>query len=80
MIGFEKSIPVAEMEKLMMTNTQVTEDDLHALARRRASRVMEQLMRSGQIEAGRLFIVDNKSLTPPKNEKVKESRVEFKLK
>ncbi len=58
MIGFEKSIPVAEMEKLMITNTQVTEDDLHALARRRASRVMEQLMRSGQIEAGRLFIVD----------------------
>ncbi|MBP1747856.1 MAG: hypothetical protein H6Q52_395 [Deltaproteobacteria bacterium] len=79
-VGFQKNIPVAEMEKLMITNMKVTEDDLHALARRRASKVTDRLTRSGQIEAGRLFIVDTKSLTPPKNEKVKESRVEFKLK
>ncbi len=79
-IGLEKSIPVPEMEKLMLTNTVVAEDDLHALARRRASRVMEQILKSGQIEAGRLFVVDSKTITPPKKEKMKESRVEFKLK
>ena len=50
------------------------------LARRRAKRVMEQLTKSGQVEAGRIFVVDAKSITPPKNEKLKESRVEFKLK
>lgn len=79
-IGLEKTIPVPEMEKLMLTNTVVTEDDLHALARRRASRVMEQILKSGQIDAGRLFVVDSKTITPPKKEKMKESRVEFKLK
>lgn len=80
MIGLEKTIPVPEMEKLMLTNTVVTEDDLRALARRRASKVMEQLLKLGQVDAGRIFVVDAKSLTPPKNEKLKEGRVEFKLK
>jgi hypothetical protein len=80
MIGLEKTIPVPEMEKLMLTNAIVTEDDLHALARRRASKVMEQILKSGQVDAGRMFIVDSRSITPPKNEKLKESRVEFKLK
>ena len=80
MIGFEKSLPVPEMEKLMLTNTKVTEDDLRALARRRATRVMEQLTKSGQVQTGRIFVVDGKSITPPKNDKLKESRVEFKLK
>jgi uncharacterized protein involved in outer membrane biogenesis len=80
MIGLEKSLPVPEMEQLMLTNVKVAQDDLHALARRRATRVMEQLTKSGQVQAGRIFVVDAKSITPPKNEKLKESRVEFKLK
>jgi hypothetical protein len=80
MIGLEKTIPVPEMEKLMLTNTIVAEDDLHALARRRASKVMEQILKSGQVEAGRLFVVDSKTIVPAKKEKMKESRVEFKLK
>jgi hypothetical protein len=80
MVGLEKTIPVPEMEKLMLTNTIVTEDNLHALARRRTSKVMEQILKSGQVDAGRMFIVDARSITPPKNEKLKESRVEFKLK
>ncbi|MHB8108896.1 MAG: DUF748 domain-containing protein [Syntrophorhabdaceae bacterium] len=79
-IGLEKSLPVPEMEKLMLTNTKITEDDLHSLAGRRAKRVMEGLLKTGEVEAGRLFIVDNKSLRPQKNEKLKDSRVEFKLK
>ncbi len=79
-MGFEKNIPVPEMEKLMITNTKVAEDNLNALARRRATKVMERLLRSGQLEAGRLFVVDTNALSPSKNEKLKESRVEFKLK
>jgi hypothetical protein len=79
-IGFEKSVPVEEMEKLMLTNTIVREEDLHSLARRRSARVLETLVKSGQVEAGRLFIVDPKSLTPQKKDKLKDSRVEFRLK
>jgi len=79
-LGFVKSIPVAEMEKLMLTHTTVKEEDLHALARRRSARVMEALLKSGQIDAGRLFIVDPGSLAPKKKDKLKESRVEFALK
>ncbi|MEN6615531.1 MAG: DUF748 domain-containing protein, partial [Syntrophorhabdus sp.] len=79
MIGLQKSLPVREMEKLMLANTKVGDDDLHSLAQRRAKRVMEGLVKSGRIDASRLFIVDSKKLQPPKNEKLKESRVEFKL-
>jgi len=64
----------------MLTNTTIKEEDLHALARRRSARVMQALARSGQVEAGRLFIVDPESLAPEKNGKLKNSRVEFKLK
>ncbi len=80
MIGLQKSLPVEEMEKLMLTNTVIKEEDLHALARRRSARVMQALAKSGQVEAGRLFIVDPKTLAPQKNGKLKNSRVEFKLK
>jgi len=79
-IGLEKSVPVEEMEKLMLTNTVVREEDLHSLARRRSARVLETLVKSGQVEAGRLFVVDPKSLAPQKKDKLKDSRVEFKLK
>jgi len=80
MIGLQKSLPVEEMEKLMLTNTAIQEEDLQALARRRSARVMQALVRSGQVEAGRLFIVDPRSIAPQKKEKLKDSRVEFKLK
>ncbi|MBP7526804.1 MAG: hypothetical protein KA801_02705 [Syntrophorhabdaceae bacterium] len=63
-----------------LTNTIVTGEDLHSLARRRSARVLETLVRSGQVEAGRLFVVDPKSLAPQKKDKLKDSRVEFKLK
>jgi len=43
-------------------------------------KVKEGIVKSGQVEAERIFIVGPKSLAPPKKEKLKESRVEFKLK
>jgi len=64
----------------MLTNTIVREEDLHSLARRRSARVLETLVKSGRVEAGRLFVVEPKSLAPQKKDKLKGSRVEFKLK
>jgi hypothetical protein len=79
-IGLEKTIPVEEMEKLMLTNTEVKDEDLRSLAAQRSVRVKDAILKTGQVEAGRLFVVEPKSLTPEKTEKLKESRVDFTLK
>jgi uncharacterized protein involved in outer membrane biogenesis len=79
-LGLAKDIPVAEMEKLMMTHTAVREGNLRTLASERAVKVRDFILKSGQVEPERLFIVEPKSLQPEKKEKTKESRVDFKLK
>jgi Domain of Unknown Function (DUF748) len=78
-IGMVKSLPVPEMEKLMLTNIEAGDEELRQLAARRANTVKDALLKSGKIDAERLFIVEPKGLTPEKKEKVKESRVEFKI-
>jgi uncharacterized protein involved in outer membrane biogenesis len=79
-LGMQKDIPATEMEKLMLTNIEVTDSDLHQLAARRTQSVKELLLKSGDIAAERIFIVEPKTLAPEKKEKVKDSRVNFKLK
>lgn len=79
-IGMAKDIPVPEMEKLMLAHIEVKEGDLRALASQRAMKVKEVLLKSGQVEPERIFILEPKSLSPEKKEKVKDSRVDFKLK
>jgi len=78
-IGMVKSLPVPEMEKLMLTNIEAGDGELRQLASQRANAVKDALLQSGKIEAERLFIVEPKGLTPEKKDKVKESRVEFKI-
>jgi len=56
-LGLEKSLPPAEMEKLMLANTRVEDDDLRALAFRRATALQGGLARNGPSAAGRLFLV-----------------------
>jgi hypothetical protein len=79
-VGLEKTIPVGEMEKLMLTYSVVKNEDLRSLAMGRAGKVKEAILKRGPIDAGRLFIIEPKSLTPEKKEKLKESRVDFTLK
>jgi hypothetical protein len=79
-LGFAKDIPAPEMEKLMLTHTDVKDEDLRLLANQRSFKVKEAILKSGQVEPERVFIVGPKTLAPPKREKLKESRVEFKLK
>jgi hypothetical protein len=78
-IGLAKDLPNPEMEKLMLTNIVINEGDLRALASQRSARVREALAKSG-VEGERLFIVEPKSLSPEKKDKVKDSRVDFRLK
>ncbi len=79
-IGLEKSIPVPEMEKLMLTHLEVGEGELRDLARQRAMKVKDFLVQEGKIEPERIFLVEAKSLSPEKIENLKDSRVVFALK
>ena len=81
LFGFEKSLPVPEMEKLMMANTQISDGDLAALANERAQAVQDWLIRYGKVPAARIFIVRGR---PGEGRSGKEqasaSRVDFSLK
>jgi hypothetical protein len=79
-IGMAKDLPVPEMEKLMLTHIRVTDDDLRRLALERASRVRDRLAGSGKVEPGRIFLVEPKTLPPERKEKLRDSRVDFRIK
>ncbi len=80
MLGIAKGLPVPEMEKLMYVNTLVDDGDLRALAKQRASRVKDALLATGKVTTDRIFIVEPKSISPEKKEKLSSSRVDLRLK
>jgi hypothetical protein len=79
-IGLAKSLPVPEMENLMLKYAKVSDDEARELANRRAQVVRERLL-AAQIAADRLFTVAAKPLTTEEQEKIKArpSRVDFSL-
>ncbi len=79
-LGVAKALPPPEMEKLIHDNIAITEDDLTELSAKRAQTVRELLLEKGKVEPARIFLVKAPSLAPEKKEKVKDSRVGFKLK
>jgi hypothetical protein len=79
-LGIAKDLPVPEMEKLMLTHIEITDADLRSLASQRSMKVKDTILKSGQIEPEKIFIIEPKSLIPEKKEKLKDSRVDFKLK
>ena len=79
-IGMAKDIPPLEMEKLMLTHIEIKEGDLRTLASQRSMKIKDAILKSGQVESERVFILEPKSLPPEKKEKIKDSRVDFKLK
>jgi hypothetical protein len=56
-LGFEKSLPPPEMEKLILANLRVEDDDLRALALQRATAVQTTLSKQASVGADRLFLV-----------------------
>ena len=79
-LGMAKDLPVPEMEKLMLTHISVTNDDLRQIALERASNVKERLIRTGKMEPGRIFLIEPKTLPPERKEKLRDSRVDFRIK
>jgi len=57
-LGFVRGLPPEEMERLMMAHLEVRDEDLRALAVRRASVVKEALATQAPAVAGRLFVVN----------------------
>ena len=79
-IGLAKDLPVPEMEKLMLTNMKVTDDDLKALADERARAIRDYLLQSKQVGEERIFVVATNTLTAEKKDGIKDSRTDFILK
>ncbi len=79
-IGIAKDLPDPEMEKLILAHIEVKPDDLRDLALARSQAVKEVILKSGKVEPERIFLVEPKSLAPEKKEKVRDSRVDFRIK
>jgi hypothetical protein len=80
-VGLEKSLPVPEMEKLMMANAQISDENLAALANQRAQATQDWLVKNGQVPLERIFIVSSKpGESKAGQEKATPSRVDFSLK
>lgn len=65
---------------LLRESITINDEDLRQLASLRARMVKEELLRTGKVEAERIFLVESKSLQPEQKEKLGNSRVDFSLK
>ncbi|NVD98677.1 DUF748 domain-containing protein [Massilia sp. BJB1822] len=79
-IGLQKTLPQAEMERLMLANTKVEDEDLVALGNRRAQAAKDWLTKTGQVPAERIFIVAAKAVQKDAgSEKAQSTRADFSL-
>lgn len=56
-LGLTKTLPDADMQKLILENIPVTDNDLNDLAAARARGVRDYLVETAQIDGGRIFLV-----------------------
>jgi hypothetical protein len=78
-LGMVKDIPASDMEQLILGSIVVAESDLRLLARQRAQVAREQILGGKKIETERVFLIEPKSLRPARKDKVRDSRVDFRL-
>ncbi|MGO4376655.1 DUF748 domain-containing protein [Pseudoduganella sp. RAF19] len=76
-LGLQKSLPPEEMEKLILANITIEDDDLLALGNRRAQAAKDWLINTGQVPGERIFIIGAKPAS--KDDKGSVSRVDFAL-
>ena len=75
--GLVKDLPDNEMQKLIIANTTVGENELQSLARERAVSVMNYLIAKGGLPAERLFQKNEDIYKAPEKETISRNRVEF---
>jgi hypothetical protein len=78
-LGFSKDLPVEDMEKLMLANIVVTDDDLITLANHRAQLTKNAITANGKVPTDRVYLLAPK-VDEKRDGKRKGSRVEFALK
>jgi hypothetical protein len=81
-IGMQKDLPVAEMEKLMLTNQPASDEEVRQLALRRAEVVQGWLVEQGKVPPERVFLLPPKVGADEKgkaDDKARASRVDFSL-
>jgi uncharacterized protein involved in outer membrane biogenesis/outer membrane protein OmpA-like peptidoglycan-associated protein len=79
-LGIAKTIPAAEMEKLMLENLSVTDSDLRQLALDRANAIKAYLTATGKVDAARVFVLEPAAKPAEPAGKARASRVDFTLK
>ncbi|MGH8460855.1 MAG: DUF748 domain-containing protein [Stenotrophobium sp.] len=79
-LGFARSLPPAEMEKLILANTPVDDGELRDLAMRRATVVRDYLTGPGKVSPARLFLAAPHLDTAGIHDQGKPNRVDFLLK
>ena len=77
LIGMTKSLPVAEMEALMIANMPAGDDELRGLAERRAREAYEVLL-AKEVPGERMFVVQPRIETAPDGKKP-GGRADFSL-
>jgi hypothetical protein len=80
LIGLAKDLPVPEMEQLMLTHAQVTDEDLRRLANDRAQTVKGYLVDTAKVSPERVFIAAPKLTAEGIKDKGRPTRVDFSLK
>jgi len=78
-LGFAKDVPRADMEALLFENAKVTDEDLRALADRRAQAVRATLTGAERVPAERVFLVAPRLDAQDLKDKGKPTRVDFAL-
>lgn len=79
LIGMAKSLPVEEMEKLMLSHIAIADNDMQTLANRRAQAARDWLVEQGKVDAARVFLVAPKVQAGAKGDTA-GLRAEFTLK
>lgn len=79
-IGLAKTLPSEQMQELILSNTQISEDDLRDLAQRRADLVRNYLQDQSIIAADRIYLIAPKLTAEGINDKATGSRVELTMK
>lgn len=78
-IGLTKSLPVSEMEQSILTHTEVSDDQMQALAAQRADAARRWLIEQGGIASERVFVLGVQT-EKEADEQAHGSRAEFSLK
>jgi hypothetical protein len=79
-IGLPKGLPAEEMEKLMLTHTQITDEDLTQLANRRAQSAKDFITQGDKVSLERVFLLAPKVGKGAGDDKQQGPRAAFTLK